>query len=382
LTSPSPASSRVIPTPAAGTAANPPDSHSAGTEPGADPADQESLNANPFDLTGPGPHAKAEVDEKIYSFGEMLVGEKQSYDFIVRNVGKAPLKLAKGKSTCKCTIPSIKDEAIPPGGEVKIHLEWEPKHMDFNFRQMATVWTNDPDNPSLELGVEGRVTPEGFTNPEGSINLGEVKQNEARTVTGTIIARKRADLAIESIEGTGGIIVEHAPMEESALKEYGAASGFTVTMTVPASTVIGPIRESVTARTNLASLKEVTWQLHGARPGPVKIVGQSWYAAKQLVTLGRFSAAEGTSRKLSLFAEKEDELLQLTGVESDGPIQVRIEHDPTFANADRERYWLWIEFPQGAAPGRRMPENPLPVTLSTSRPSAGRIVINVSYEAT
>src|SRR5438874_2137803 len=51
------------------------------------------------------PVAKVKViDGADYNFGVMEKGTKNSHEFVFKNEGHAPLKLAKeGKPTCKCT---------------------------------------------------------------------------------------------------------------------------------------------------------------------------------------------------------------------------------------------------------------------------------------
>src|SRR6476620_4482600 len=67
------------------------------------------------------------VDQAHYDFGSMQRGTSKSHEFVIRNVGNAPLKIRNGGTTCKCTLSKVEDESIPPGGSTMVKLEWTAK---------------------------------------------------------------------------------------------------------------------------------------------------------------------------------------------------------------------------------------------------------------
>ena len=48
-------------------------------------AKAETHQVNPFPLDAPGPKPKAEVGEEFYTFGEMVLGEEGTHDFVIHN---------------------------------------------------------------------------------------------------------------------------------------------------------------------------------------------------------------------------------------------------------------------------------------------------------
>ncbi len=98
-----------------------------------------------------------EVDEKEYDFGAMDSHLTGKHAFVFRNVGKAPLKLVAGPTTCKCTLSDIGDGSIPPGGAGEVTLEWHGRDFVGPFSQTATIKTNDPRNLTVELKVRGEM---------------------------------------------------------------------------------------------------------------------------------------------------------------------------------------------------------------------------------
>ncbi|MBX3440758.1 MAG: DUF1573 domain-containing protein [Planctomyces sp.] len=344
---------------------------------------ERGVSENPFDLTGKGPHPRAEVPEQVYEFPQMVFGREGEHVFEIKNTGAAPLRLAKGGSTCKCTIPTVKDnDGIPPGGSITVTLRWKPAQPDPKFRQQATVWTNDPENSRIDLTIEGQVAAEGIQVPAASLNFNDVRQGQAKSQTAYIFASQRTDVEILGVETSSDrITVDVSTASEEEAQKNHAVGGYKFDVTVLPSNEIGLVREYFIVQTNLEFSPNFRWEITGQRPGPLKIIGSSWYAARQLVSLGRFQASEGASRKLSVFLDKADEPATLVNVETTSPVQIRLEHDPQFDNADRERYWLYVDFPKGGRTGNFTMEDPARLILQTTHPNAPAVQINVSYEA-
>lgn len=68
---------------------------------------------------------KVKVEQAIYEFGEITQGEKVSYTFKFKNVGKTPLIITNASATCGCTVPEYPKEPVKPGdsGEIKVTFD-------------------------------------------------------------------------------------------------------------------------------------------------------------------------------------------------------------------------------------------------------------------
>jgi hypothetical protein len=348
----------------------------------AEPEDETKYNSNPFTPAESGPQPKAEAPNTNYHFDEMSFGDTETHEFTVRNTGKAPLKLARGPSTCSCTLPHVNGDEVPPGGEVSVKLEWTPKTVQEHFRQSAKIWTNDPETPMIDLVVEGMVMPKVFLMPAGSLSLGELEQGVAKSTTGLILSRL-SDFEIKDIEKSSDLLsVETTPAEEEELEHYKAKKGFRVNITLAPSDEVGLIQESVTIHTNApGSGESQRWTLSGSRPGPIKIHGRSWYAERQMVSLGRFPAAEGAKEIVSLFVVKADQPLEITSVESKSPITVSIDPQPALELPNRVQYRMTVEFPKGGVSGFYPVDDPLPIVVSTNHPLIPTLKFFFSYDA-
>jgi len=94
---------------------------------------------------------RVKVDEPHHNFGRMERGREKSHKFVIRNIGDAPLTLTVGQTSCKCTLSEVESGAIPPGESTHVKIEWSAKADQGPFRQTATIHTNDPQQPDVEL---------------------------------------------------------------------------------------------------------------------------------------------------------------------------------------------------------------------------------------
>src|SRR5690349_13929374 len=78
---------------------------------------------------------RVEVPELHYDYGSMQRGTSKSHEFLIRNVGTAPLTLRAGTTTCKCTLSQVPTAPVPPGGSTKVKVEWAAKSPGGEFSQ-------------------------------------------------------------------------------------------------------------------------------------------------------------------------------------------------------------------------------------------------------
>ena len=103
-----------------------------------------------------GPHLA--IDQEEFDFGTMEQNSHRTHTFVVSNTGHAPLLLKKGDTTCRCTKFEIVKTELAPGEKTAVELEWKATVPPGNFRQTATIDTNDPAVPQLKLSISGKVT--------------------------------------------------------------------------------------------------------------------------------------------------------------------------------------------------------------------------------
>ena len=193
------------------------------TTPKSDPSEKEGL-----EISKTGPWPKAVVPETEFRFEAMAMGSSKSHKFTFKNEGKAPLKLKKGETTCKCTLSDLAKESIPVGGEAEVELTWTPKAAEPEFLQEASIHTNDPDNKLIKLTVRGPVHELVMVRPEGGWNVQSLGRKDSQTLTGAIASGVLDKFEIKSIDASSKHVKpSYRPMTEAELKESGAKSGIT-----------------------------------------------------------------------------------------------------------------------------------------------------------
>lgn len=90
-----------------------------------------------------------------YNFGKITQGEKVSYSYKFKNVGKSPLIILNATATCGCTVPEVPKEPIKPGAEGEIKVVFDSNGKSGIQDKVITVTSNaQPHIASLHLTGE------------------------------------------------------------------------------------------------------------------------------------------------------------------------------------------------------------------------------------
>ncbi|QDT34710.1 DUF1573 domain-containing protein [Thalassoglobus polymorphus] len=342
------------------------------------PTEDGVHNINPFTPTTEGPQPKVVIESLVHDFGAMALGQTGTHNFIIRNEGEAPLKLAKGQVQCKCTVSGLQDEEVPVGGEAKIHLEWTPKSMG-PFGQGAVIWTNDPANEKLELRVEGEMVSEININPENGWILANVPSGRPTKIGGGISTGLHDSFEITSIETTSDrLTFTSKPMLPEDLAAQNAKSGFELIGEYNPPDEAGKFRETVTVKTSLDKYAKIVLNVTGSRTGPIAIIASGWMAGKRLLNLGRVSEKKGKKHRLTMMVEPfEEELKILDSQIQPNFITVDFEAAENSETATRHRYTLNLEIPPGSPAGVWRKDSQGKIVLTTNHPKLKEIIINL-----
>jgi hypothetical protein len=122
-----------------------------------------TFEAVPF-LPKEGPQPKIVVLEDFYNFGNVGPTEIITHDFVIANLGEAPLTISRAYTTCGCTTADFTATVIPPGKVSVVTLVYDAGFHDARgqtVRRGIIIENNDPKNPQVELWVQAavRITP-------------------------------------------------------------------------------------------------------------------------------------------------------------------------------------------------------------------------------
>ena len=342
------------------------------------------------EISSTGPYPKVVIPDGLeFDFDAMAFGDEKTHAFVIRNEGEAPLKLAKGGTTCQCTLSELAANEIPPGGEASIELKWKPTAPTDSFRKGPTIFTNYPEQKEFFLAVVGRVVNQVKLFPGQNWQLGFVSNEQPAEFTGSISSPVLDEFQILGLETKAeGLTFEQRTLTDEELKELGSKVGYSIKAIIAPSNKIGMFRHDFTINTTINQEKEgavgSTFPVfvEGTRSGPIRFAptfGVSFDADSMRLSLQRFQASEGKVGKLQLFVSDFPETLTIEPVIVD-PEQLKVSlSEPQALGEGRARYELILEMPPGAPPMVRNLENKGRLLLKSNHPEVEEIDLTVTF---
>lgn len=93
------------------------------------------------------PKTEIEVLEKDFDFGNLKDGDVVKHDYVVKNIGKEPLLIAKIQTSCGCTAPSFPKEPILPNQTAVVTLEFNSSGKIGKVEKGALIVANATNAP-------------------------------------------------------------------------------------------------------------------------------------------------------------------------------------------------------------------------------------------
>jgi len=246
---------------------------------------------------------KVVCEEDTHDFGAMDSQAKGSHTFILANVGEAPLTLAKGPSTCKCTVAVPEDESIPPGGSGNVVVEWAGKDRTGPFTQTATIITNDPTHAEVKLTIKGRVTRAVHAVPL-ELTLTGLTAGDEQSAKVKLFGYRPKPLEITTHEFANAdtaesFLVSCEPLSaEQIAEEQDATSGQLVQVTIKPGLPQGPFEQKILLTTNCEEAPTVEIPVRGMIGSEISIVGKGWDRKRGGLRWGRIRGRQGAQRTL------------------------------------------------------------------------------------
>jgi hypothetical protein len=91
-----------------------------------------------------------------FNFGDVYNGEVISQVFVLRNAGDAELRITDFVSGCGCEVVRG-DKVIPPGKQGTAIVEVQTISQSGPIHKVATLYTNDPERPTIVLSLIANV---------------------------------------------------------------------------------------------------------------------------------------------------------------------------------------------------------------------------------
>jgi hypothetical protein len=247
---------------------------------------------------------EVQVDQSTFDFGVMQRGGKETHEFVFKNIGTGPLSLQVGETSCKCTLGEVSNRPLEPGESTPVKLEWTAKTVEGPFRQVATILTNDPRQPRVELSVEGRVAEAvGLEPPDfalGSFAAGQAQESSIVFATFDQAELKATAELVDTSPNRDQYQVEVTPLDVKDVPLEGAKAGVRISLKTAGKLPLGFINDWVLLKTNVPKSESLQIPIFGVVEGDVSIRGFHWNKQANVLLLGTVKQAEGISSKLLL----------------------------------------------------------------------------------
>jgi hypothetical protein len=250
---------------------------------------------------------KAVAVEPIKDAGNVAKGEKIAHDFILRNDGDAPLEITQVHPACGCTVVEF-DKTIAPGKTGKVHAVLDTSTFSGAIAKGVTVFTNDTDNPQIELTVRAKVEPFIAVKPGYARYLTVQGEPLEGNIAQTLWATDGAPFEVVKVDSPYPFLktsFREAKPEERLPEVEGKQ--WKIEMLLANDAQVGPLAEYVTVHTNHPKQKIVQIPVSGFVRPVVAVT-------PPVADFGRIEVKEPLKRLLNVrnFAS---EKITITGIE-------------------------------------------------------------------
>jgi hypothetical protein len=103
------------------------------------------------------PRPQIQVTEPNHDFGKIQSGEQRTHEFVIANVGTAPLEITQVRTSCGCTTTKDWDRRIEPGATGKIPVRFDTGSFSGTIQRNVTLVTNDPQQSQVVMQVKAQI---------------------------------------------------------------------------------------------------------------------------------------------------------------------------------------------------------------------------------
>ncbi len=333
------------------------------------------------------PQARVVVDDDTHEFGSMELNASGKHDFMFTNAGEAPLRLAVGDTTCQCTVGEVTGEDVLPGQTVPVTLQWTIKSMNSEFRHGATILTNDPARPSVELTVHGSVRRAVVVAPQ-SLAMGAVRRGASKTTFADIVSYPQAEFKVEGYHWDGveaadylEVHIQQLPLDQFA--DPAAQAAVRVTAALRPGAPTGPLQGWLHVDTDLEAQPRVEIPLSGKVVSDISLSGPGFNSQRDILRLGAVDRDQGKQVRLVAFVRGDHAAQTHIEVEEKNPEFLEVTIGKEALRTERvTQIPIEIRVPEGARPAAFMGEGHGGygrILLKTSHPDVPQLEIKIRF---
>lgn len=328
---------------------------------------------------GQGTRARVIVDNPLYNCGVVERDMTVSHEFRFTNLGSGVLTLAPGGTSCsKCTIAKLDKTEVAPGESTFVTVEYLTSYLQPTIRQTATVITNDPEHPRVELTIMGLVRSQYQLAP-AMLVFSNVSADETRSLSLKVYANLASSVRIAKVELANPDTADHFEVtsEEIPTAELAGAakSACRVTVTIKPGLPLGPIRQTIRLELEFNGQSETTKvevPITGTVSTDIAIVGRGWNQETNQLNFGAIKSTDGAKRQLSLLIKGDRRHDVKVSLKQANPewLKVNVGEPVALKTGAVLQVPFTVEVPAGVTPGNY---------LGTDQGKAGEIVLETTH---
>lgn len=203
-----------------------------------------------------------------YDFGTAYQDEVVNHIYTFRNRGKSDLKIENTKTSCGCTAVVKSRDVIPPGETGEIEVNYSVRKARGASSKTITVFSNDPQNPSIQLVIKGQVLTAYETDPAtGSIRFAPLVKGQKAVQTFRIQSSAKSEFRVLSVTKQNqnprlSTSVEDAPRN--------GIPGQLIRIELDGDEPLGRFSDKLVVVTDLDRAQTITIPIYGEVVGPLE----------------------------------------------------------------------------------------------------------------
>ena len=228
---------------------------------------------------------RAVVDKPVVDVGKVKKGEPIRYEFVIRNAGDATLEITEVKPSCGCTVAEF-DERIAPGGSGRVKTVVATDAFGGGIAKSVTVFTNDPDNPRINLVVKALIREPVVVRP-GYARFLTVQGQPVDPSVQTVSSTDGSDLEVLSVKSPYSFV------KATYSRDEGDEGRWRIELRLDRGAPTGPLADYVVVRTNHPEQPEVKIAVSGLVRPIIAVV-------PKVADFGRREVVEPQSKSLEV----------------------------------------------------------------------------------
>ncbi|NLX98244.1 MAG: DUF1573 domain-containing protein [Rhodopirellula sp.] len=323
---------------------------------------------------------KAVVDKSVHVFGVVDPTVDCRHTFTIRNEGEAPLELAKGATTCKCTTSEIPAAPVPPGMAASITVASKLQE-EGDFSHAALILTNDSANPSIELRIRGSVRKRLASLPTAVV-VPSVRRNNPIGGEFTVYSQVWDDFVVQGVKcSQEDSQWEMEPADAAVLKACDAKSGYQFRVTLPPKNKGGRFADwielSVLSPEDVDKPRSMKVPITGSVPATIELAGKKFNGISGILDLGPLRPREGAREEMVLTVYDEHRNITVREIKTK-PDFLSVKLNRCAAVESAGLYAVEIEIPANAPPCNWFTEKG-EVSIVTDHPTVPEVNFKVAF---